>query len=426
MSEQLPPSTRLIHAGFDYAAARKGRFWALAALLVLGVVLAQGIYVVKKEQLAVVTRFGEVIKEDVQPGWHYCLPIVDRAHIRKVERIEIHRIMTSENGLANFSVLSGDLNLLEISIAVQYRIDNLREFLFASTDPIEVTTMLVRDELVKILAINFIDLILTLNRNLIQDHMLAEVAMLLEEHNIGIEVLALDIVDVNPIEETRAAFRDVSDAVAERKQVISNANRERERLLARTRGQAEALLQDARARGHERVAQSGSAAEAFSALLRQYREQPSQTAITRYWQRMRSIFADASLAAVNPGDDSSIDINMIEGLADITGLGLDGAPQAGQRPLLTVGGEEQQHTLETVDQDRHLVSGRFHDPASERDDLVLGRTRSLIFDRAAIFTHTHAQRNAPPVENQPVTKPMVEVVEEEAAAEAEEGGQHGG
>ena len=42
-------------------------------------------------------------------------------------------------------------------------------------------------------------------------------------NDIGIDLLALKIVDLRPIDETVAAFRDVSDAIAESIQAVSDA-----------------------------------------------------------------------------------------------------------------------------------------------------------------------------------------------------------
>ena len=413
MSDTRPSSTRAIHAAFDFAGRNGGKLALGLVGAVLAVFLASGFYVVKKEELGVRTRFGRVIDDNVEPGWHYCIPVIEKTHVRKVLRIEAYQVASSDAGTVNFTILSGDTNLLEIAVAVQYRIDHLRNFLFAADDPIQVLSMLIREELVQIIGQNFIDLILTLNRNIIQQHMEQAIGEDLERHDIGLELVALNIVDVRPVEETRAAFRDVSDAIADKAQAVSNANRDRERFLARSRGQAEAILMDARAKATARVAQARSSGDAFLELLGEYRRQPTQVTITRYWQRMRTIFRDASLAAVNPGSESTIDINMIDGLAGATPAEMVQLPSAGDRPLLAATQPPGQHTVETVEDDKFLVSGQFHSRSAERDDLTIARPRSLIFDTPSIFTHQRVKNDPPPPTDQPFTEPMVETLARE-------------
>lgn len=414
MNETLPPSTRAIHAAFDLVSRNSGKLTLGVLAAALAIFLATGFYVVKKEELGVRTRFGRVIDANVEPGWHYCLPIIEKTHVRKVLRIEGYQVASSEGGTVNFTILTGDTNLVEVAVAIQYQIDNLRNFLFATDDPIQVLTMLVREELVQIIGQNFIDLVLTLNRNIIQQHIEEAVAEELEHTDIGVELVALNIVEVTPVEETRAAFRDVSDATADKAQAISNANRDREYFLARSRGQAEAVLMDARAKATERVAQASASADAFLELLNEYRQQPSQVTITRYWQRMRTIFKDASLAAVNPGGDSTIDINMIDGLGGVSPAEmLLGPPAGAERPLLSATTRPGEHTVETVDDDKFLVSGQFHSRSAERDDLAIARPRSLIFDSASIFAHQRVKSDPPPATDQPFTEPIVETLAKE-------------
>ena len=425
----LPPSTRAIYASFDFFGRHRGRLIQGFVAVIVLIVLASGIYVVKKEEQAVVTRFGKVIKPEVGPGVHYCFPIIDRAHVSPVKRIVRYQVSSNDGGQVNFTILSGDTNLLEIDLAVQYRIDNLRNYLFASTAPRMLVTMLAREELVNIIGQNFIDLILTSNRNIIQRHLFDAVTRHLDSQDIGVELVALEIVDVRPIEETLDAFRDVNDAIAERMQAVSQANRKREQLILRAKGQADALVMNARANARERVVQAGSSAGAFTALLEKYREDPQQVAITRYWQRMRTIFSEASLSAVNPGNQSTIDINMIDGVSGfppaIAALAEAPAPseRADDRPLLASTAVTNVHRIETVEKDSPAMDGQLHRERAERDHLQSARPRSLIFDSPSIFTHSHVPRQGKTVEAAPKQKPMVEVIAEEA--EADEGDTHG-
>ena len=171
---------------------------------------------------------------------------------------------------------------------------------------------------------------------------------------------------------------------------------------------------NARIKARERRLQAESGAEAFSDLLAAYRSQPASVTVTRYWQRMRSIFRDATLSAVNPGGTSAIDINMIEGFVP----GVGGVPDvtvataasreslAGARVSLSTASERGTHGLENVESDRFLVQGRFHSPGRERDHLGIANPRSLLFDDLSIFGHRHvaptsvaaaAEKNEAPV-----------------------------
>lgn len=407
---KLAPSTRAIYAAFDYASLHKERLLnALAAALILGV-LASGFHIVKKEEAGVVLRFGKVIESHSEPGIHYHIPLIDRVYVHPVKRIVSHRVASNEDGTENFTILSGDPNLFEVDVMLQYTISNLRDFLYAAHDPLDLMTYTTREQLVDIMGQNFIDLIFTTNREIIERHLFEQTASELGALGIGIELVALSLVEARPIEETVAAFRDVSDAIAESIEAVSNANRRREKLILRSRGQAQALVLAAQARAREREVQADSSAAAFSELLAAYRQQPTQVAITRYWQRMRTIFADATLQAVNPAGVSSIDINLLDGAAPSAHAEAAVArASAGpsDKPLVSTD-QARTHGLENVDMDGGLLDGRFHDPHSERDHPPSANPRSLIFDTLSIFEHSDVTERGRAILQQADTTPMVE------------------
>ncbi len=431
----LPQSTRIIYAMFDSVHEFGWRRLVLCVIaLSVVAILASGFYIVKKEEQGVVLRFGKVVDTNVGPGIHYCVPFIHEKHIRKVKRI-VRVPVVSDGAMGNVQVtlLSGDTNLVEVDVAVQYRIDNLRNFLFAVTDPMLLMTMMVREEMVNIVGQNFIDLILTSNRNIIERHLYDDLFSRLESLDIGIELVDLNIVDIRPIEETVAAFRDVNDAISERMQSISDANLRREKLIARTKGQTEAIILDAKATARERVLQAESSAGAFTALLDEYRKQPAQVSITRYWQRMRTIFADAHLEMVNPGNEANIEINLVDGFTGITPVDLSmesaaavaaSGPDSLDRPILSTIPPDI-HRYENIDEDGFLIDGRFHDRNTERDHLPVARPKSLIFDTPSIFSHGHVSTSSTDVSSQATEKSMVESIpdeeKEEVESEAKEG-----
>ena len=415
-SEATAPSTRVIHAVFDFLHDRRAVLLSTLAAAVVAAALLSGVYIVKKEEQGVLTRFGKVVDPEVPPGIHYALPLVEQAHVRKVMRITSRNIATrDQTGMVSFSILSGDANLFEADVVLQYRIGNLRNFLYATVDPESVLTVIVREHLIDLMSRNFIDLIFTNNRDIIQDRLFRDTSDYLKANDIGVDLLALKIVDLRPIEETVAAFRDVSDAIAESRQMVSDANRRMEKLLARSRGQAEAVVLNAKSMAKERRLQAESSAGVFSDLLTAYRGQPSSVTVTRYWQRMRGIFRDATLSAVNPGDALEIDINMVEGF--VPGVARMPAPTVAEAPVeratltgarnsLSTASEQGVHGFENVDADRFLVEGRLHTTRGERDHMSTARLRSLIFDDLSIFSHRHvapasvgaaAERNEKPL-----------------------------
>ena len=138
---------------------------------------------------------------------------------------------------------------------------------------------------------------------------------------------------------------------------------------------------------------------------------------------MRMIFNEASLAAVNPGNESTIDINMIDDAGGFIPADIAlGAPPSGavsDRPgdrvdkaLAPSTARAGVHTLETVESDRHLMSGRYHQRRSERDHMRAANPRSLIFDTPSIFSHRHPAGRGGAYARQVDLRPMSETMSE--------------
>ncbi|MDE0102567.1 MAG: protease modulator HflK [Bryobacterales bacterium] len=412
MSEQpLPASTRAIYAAFDYAELHRDQLINLLLAGVLVGVLASGFHIVKKEEAGVVVRFGRVIADHTPPGIHYHIPIIDKVRVFPVKRIATYRISSTGGQGGNFSILSGDPALFEIDVVVQYTISNLRAFLYASTDPIALTELVIRGRLVNLVGQNFIDLIFTTNRGLIERTVREEAVAELEPFGVGVNLVSVNILEVRPIDETVDAFHDVTDAVAESIQAVSEANRRRERVVLRSQGRAEAVLLAAEAKARERRVQARSSADAFNELLAAFRDEPRQVTITRYWNRMRTVFGQSTLAAVSPSGTSSIDVNLLDAPSREQPVSIVSADMPrervdARRPLVSTA-PAATHGLERSDKALH--DGRFHDRSVERDHMSTASPRSLLFDTLSIFEH----REVPP------TTPFAAQQTEERALTAE-------
>ena len=99
-----------------------------------------GFYVVDQDQRGVVRRFGRAVARDVQPGIHYALPWpmsrVDCPRTSEVRRIGVGaRLADGAYSEEEAEILTGDENILVVTMIVQYRIENPAHYLFATEDP---------------------------------------------------------------------------------------------------------------------------------------------------------------------------------------------------------------------------------------------------------------------------------------------------
>ena len=122
--------------GLSRLAWRRHRYWILAILgLFLGAHLASGFYVVGADERAVVRRFGAV-EAEVGPGMHYRFPWpVDRLDVVKttsVKKVGVGFAIPAGELAApsGMELVTGDTNILNAALVLQYVIPDPAEFLF--------------------------------------------------------------------------------------------------------------------------------------------------------------------------------------------------------------------------------------------------------------------------------------------------------
>jgi membrane protease subunit HflK len=108
--------------------------------LVLVVWLLSGIYIVRPGEQGVVRRFGEAVRI-TEPGPHYSIPWpiekVDKPNVTQERRIEIGFETISSGPPARYRfhpeeslMLTGDEQIIDAQIIVQYKIKDAAEYLF--------------------------------------------------------------------------------------------------------------------------------------------------------------------------------------------------------------------------------------------------------------------------------------------------------
>ena len=214
MSERI--RRRPIRVAFDFFGRHRSRFLEGFVAGIVVIVLASGIYTVNQEEQAVVTRFGKVVKPEVGPGVRYRMPVIDRAYVHPDNRIVRYEVSGDEGGNINVTIRSAGFSPLEVDLALRFKVDNLKNYLFASTDPRRVVTVLVQEELAYLIGRKVMDPMLGSSRDIIQRHLFDTVTSHLESDDIGIELVTLEVLDVRAVEETLYVFRDAEDPVANR------------------------------------------------------------------------------------------------------------------------------------------------------------------------------------------------------------------
>ena len=317
-----PPSVALIRSVADWIGNRRYVAALAAAAAVLLVVALSGISVVETEESAAITRFGKLIDDRVGPGLHLWLPAgIDR--VNKVKTGSVLRLQVrgdliqlapgSAAGLQPLlELVTGDENLIETDVVVQYQVTKPGNFLFSVEDPTSLVVQAVRAALVRTVATMGVDEVLTPGKALVQNSARAEAQVMLNRYQAGVSLLAVSLQSVNPPGEAVSAFHAVSDAKAQAAQAINEAEGNREQMLSNARGMASQAVQEAMAQADARVQQARGATDRFAEVLARAKVAPEQTKTELYLNTMKEVLPRARIILLAPGEPPRIDLNFME------------------------------------------------------------------------------------------------------------------
>lgn len=295
---------------------------ALAALYLLS-----GVYVVNPGEEAVVRRFGRVVRSRVGEGLHYRLPWpVERAD--KVNVSEIRRegigVTPPEHGLRlhppeEIQVLTGDENIVNLKVIVQYRVKDPADFLLrVDYDANPLIRSAIKHALTAVGAGARVDDLLTVGRTELQRLVQAAGQRTLDEYRSGVQLVNLTLQEVIPPKEAADAFRDVASAREERAKAINDAQGYRNSIVPEARGKAERMLREAEGYRADAINRARGDAARFASVLDEYRrsagENGAEVTLYRYYvEAMEKILPRVRKYVVDPkGRNERVNIRVVE------------------------------------------------------------------------------------------------------------------
>jgi membrane protease subunit HflK len=152
----------------------------------------------------------------------------------------------------------------------------------------------------RIASVHQIELLLTTDRDQIEDRVLTELQALLDESASGIEVVTVELQDVHPPIEVVGAFRDVASAREDKNRRINLAEGYRDSLIPECRGLATEMLAQAEAEKLEAVERAAGEATRFEEVLKQYSKNRDVTEIRLYLETMERVLPGLDKFIVEP------------------------------------------------------------------------------------------------------------------------------
>jgi membrane protease subunit HflK len=279
---------------------------ALGKLGILGLVvvaviiwIATGIYTVGPDEQGVVLRFGK-ISNVTGSGINYHLPYpietVFTPKVTEVKRVEVGFRTLDPGPPARYAdrpqeslMLTGDENIVDVDLIVQYRISDAAKYLFRVRNPDGTVLKATEAAIREVVGSKVIDETLTTGKPQIQAETMLLIQKILNRYDSGILVMAVQLQDVNPPRQVRDAFIDVASAREDKNRIINEAQGYRNAIIPETRGKVSQILNEAQGYRAQKTRKATGDADRFNQILREYQKAKSVTRKRLYLETMEEI-----------------------------------------------------------------------------------------------------------------------------------------
>ena len=273
--------------------AKGGLSGALMGVIFGGILMVWGLmgfYQLDEQERAVVLRFGKY-HATLTPGLQWNPPLID-------EVIKVNTTKVRVAGLREV-MLTKDENIVEVSMSVQYVIDDPRDFVLQVRDPEVSLQHAAQSALRHVVGDTTMDLVLTEGRAAIGFEVRDLLQQYLSDYTTGIQVSKINIDESKPPAQVQGAFDDVIKAREDEERVKNEAQSYANGIVPEARGGAQRVLEESNAYRDQVIAQADGEAQCFNQLLAEYRKAPEVTRERLYIDSMQSVFANTNKVMVD-------------------------------------------------------------------------------------------------------------------------------
>jgi modulator of FtsH protease HflK len=246
---------------------------------------ATGFYTVPPGSKGVVQRFGRHV-QTVPNGWGWRFPWP----IETVTKVDTAGVKSTSY---KSRVLTAEPNMVEIEVAVQYRVKVAEDYLFKVRQPEQTLGEVSESAIREVVGRNDQQAILESGRPKIASDTQDIMQRTLDQYGAGIQVESVNITDVQVPEAVQQAQRDSVKAKADRERVIKEAQAYANGILPQAQGKAARQVQDAEALKAQTVQVATGDVARFNQVLGAYEKAPAVTRERMYIEAVEAVLGNA-------------------------------------------------------------------------------------------------------------------------------------
>ena len=295
--------------GVSKAARGSFKYFIILAVLLW---LMSGIYIIDPAERGVVLRFGAFQNSTTQgPHWHIPYPI------ETVYKVNVERIRAAEIGFRNIQnssysgavsseslMLTKDENMVDVKLAVQYKIADAQAYLFNVFNPELTLSHVVQSVIRQVVGDNTMDHVLTTGREQVAQEVKRHSQNLLNDYGTGLLITAVTMQDAQPPIQVKASFDDVVKAREDEQRYINEAKAYANDIVPKARGASQRLVAEAEAYKSQIVSKSEGEAYRFTKILTEYLKAPVVTKERLYRETLEEVLGSTSKVIVDSNSNS--------------------------------------------------------------------------------------------------------------------------
>jgi len=255
-----------------------------------------GFYIVDEQERGVVLRFGKYVGE-LTPGLRWQPYLIDRVIVINVTRLR--------NFSARGTMLTEDENIVDVTVEVQYVIQNVNDFVLKVRDP-ELSLRQATDSALRhVVGSTIMDQVITEGRAQVAADVTTRIQDYLDTYGTGIRVSRVNIQNADPPAEVKPAFEDVISAREDEVRFRNQARAYANAIVPQARGEARRIEEEGRGYRDAKISRAQGDAERFLLLYKEYRKAPEVTRNRLYLEAMEEILANSNKILIDVSEGNN-------------------------------------------------------------------------------------------------------------------------
>ncbi len=268
---------------------------AILAAVLLVIWAMAGVYTIDQGKKAVVTQFGSYHKTE-EAGIHWYAPIIQQYQIVDVSA---SRSLNLGVNTHEAMMLTKDENIVDIKVAVQFKVSDAPKFLFNVKDPGLVLRQVSESAVREIVGKNEMDFILTEGRGSIASDIGILAQKILDRYETGLLITKFTLQSAKAPPQVQHAFEDVNAAREDKERFVNEAQAYNNDILPKARGIAARQIAEAQAYEAKVIAESEGDVSRFLSILREYQKAPQVTRDRLYIDALENVYANTTKIMVD-------------------------------------------------------------------------------------------------------------------------------